>query len=100
MDRRGFLRFLGMGVAAAVAPTKAYSFLGGILRPRTPQYDFEWGPFDFNTNKHSGKIIAVEWFIDNVEQPIENLEVRDGVIHLTHVTVPPTAMSYIHWVEA
>lgn len=35
MDRRGFLRFLGMGVAAAVAPTKAYSFLGGILRPRS-----------------------------------------------------------------
>lgn len=34
MDRRGFLRFLGMGVAAAAAPTVAYSFLGGILRPR------------------------------------------------------------------
>jgi hypothetical protein len=34
VDRRNFLRFLGLGAAAAVAPTKAYSFLGGILRPR------------------------------------------------------------------
>lgn len=34
MDRRGFLRFLGLGAAAVVAPTKAYSFLGNILRPR------------------------------------------------------------------
>jgi hypothetical protein len=34
MDRRNFLRFLSLGAVAAVAPTKAYSFLGGILRPR------------------------------------------------------------------
>jgi hypothetical protein len=34
MDRRHFLRFLGMGAAAAVAPKVSYSFLGGILRPR------------------------------------------------------------------
>lgn len=38
MDRRGFLHFLGMGVAAAVAapymPQKTYSFIGGILRPK------------------------------------------------------------------
>lgn len=38
ISRRGFLRFLGGGVAAAVvapivAPTKAFSFLGGIFRP-------------------------------------------------------------------
>lgn len=32
MDRRGFLRALGLGVAAAVAPTKTYAFFGGILR--------------------------------------------------------------------
>jgi hypothetical protein len=50
---------MGLGVAAAVAPTKAYSFLGGILRPR-PVFDFtptatymlessndivSWGPY-------------------------------------------------------
>lgn len=40
MDRRGFLRMLGMGAAAAVAPTKAYSFLGGILRPH-PAFDMD-----------------------------------------------------------
>lgn len=38
ISRRGFLRFLGGGVAAAVAapyvPKKAYSFLGGIFRPK------------------------------------------------------------------
>lgn len=45
MDRRGFLRLLGGAVAAAVAPTKTYSFLGGILRPR-PDFDpwlIKWG---------------------------------------------------------
>ncbi len=34
MDRRGFLRSLGLCAAAAVAPTKTYAFFGGILRPK------------------------------------------------------------------
>lgn len=38
MDRRGFLRLLGVGAAAAVAPTKTFAFFGGILRPR-PEFD-------------------------------------------------------------
>lgn len=73
MDRRGFLRFLGMGIAAAVAPTKAYSFIGGILRKRpeiiTPLMTinspvivtpWEWwingqGPFDPDATAHFGE---------------------------------------------
>lgn len=34
MERRRFLQMLGLAPVAAVASTKAYSFLGGILRPR------------------------------------------------------------------
>lgn len=48
MNRRGFLRLLGGAVAAAAAPTKAYSFLGGILRPRReivwPNWEWSVGP--------------------------------------------------------
>lgn len=33
MDRRSFLRTALLGAAAIAAPTKTYSFLGGILRP-------------------------------------------------------------------
>lgn len=34
LNRRGFLRLLVGGAAAAAAPTKAYSFLGDILRKK------------------------------------------------------------------
>lgn len=47
-DRRGFLRFLGMGAAVAVAPTKTYAFFGGILRPRT---DIQY-PMNGTTDYH------------------------------------------------
>lgn len=35
MNRRGFLRSFGLGLAAIAVPTKSFSFLGGILRPRS-----------------------------------------------------------------
>lgn len=39
MNRRGFLRLLVGGAAAAVAPTKTFAFFGNILRKPEPSWD-------------------------------------------------------------
>lgn len=47
MERRNFLRLLLGGAAAVAAPTKVYSFLGGIYRPRTTLVYWQGHPVDF-----------------------------------------------------
>lgn len=43
MDRRNFLRLLGLAPVAAVAAPKTYAFFGNILRPKAAwTEDFEW----------------------------------------------------------
>jgi len=42
VNRRGFLRMLGLGAAAAITPTKTYAFFGNILRPRPTWEDSEY----------------------------------------------------------
>ena len=53
MDRRNFLRFLGAGLGVAAAPTKAYSFLGGIYRPRVEHFTLRWSSVgDITSSRH------------------------------------------------
>lgn len=76
MDRRNFLRLLIGGAAAAVAPTKAYSFLGGIFRRKqelilpTP----EWRPFNIG-------LIASDWrYSVQIRNIVEHLSLRNPLL--------------------
>lgn len=60
MDRRGFLRTLGLAAAAAVAPTKTYAFFGGILRPRPALEPVEWTPIYQYPTAHL-YIVSASW---------------------------------------
>lgn len=57
MDRRAFLQRLGLGALAAAAPTKAYSFLGNILR--RPSW-FDDGIADWKPSA-DGSLVQVRW---------------------------------------
>jgi hypothetical protein len=84
MDRRGFLRLLGIGVAAAVAPTKAYSFLGGILRPRlaTNEQDLE-------------EIVANLGGMKQLPHRDYTMEIHEGRLWIICTSVDPNAMSTV-----
>lgn len=59
MDRRRFLSLLGLGAAAAVAPTKTYAFFGNILRPKVEPL---WTPADpLVLNVAIDKDLAPRW---------------------------------------
>lgn len=61
MDRRGFLRMIGAGLAAAAAATKTYVFLGGILRPRVLYEHRLIGPMIEDLNKVNPYVECFEW---------------------------------------
>jgi hypothetical protein len=100
MDRRGFLRMLGLGAAAVVAPAKTYAFFGNILRPK-PTFEHigyaHWEPIV--APAFSPVISGIRVWIDGEEISSDRIDLKDGIVCVTTVTMDPNCKMTVSYVQ-